>query len=183
MNEDRTFVGAFEAPTTAIISVAFPRMTVGFSLISSMHFSVRNRVAPTPTGSKTQGLESSFARVAATFKAKPNSPSLVSRTQIPPKHLPRQFLSLVLLAVKEVALSSSDNYGRNMNQAPGCFIKWLEKEFTPLREQDFQTLIISRFLATNSDFDKNAMRCLRVILTSVHTQHSVLILVLIKMTT
>lgn len=141
MNENRTFVGAVEAPTTAIISVAFPRMTVGFNLISSMHFSVRNRVAPTPTGSKTQGFESSFARVAATFEAKPNSPSLVSRTQIPPKHPSRQFLNLLILTVKEVALNSLDNYEHSMNQAPSCFIKWLEKEVTPLiREQDFQTL-------------------------------------------
>lgn len=119
MNENRTFVGAVEAPTTAIISVAFPRMTVGFNLISSMHFSVRNRVAPTPTGSKTQGLESSFARVAATFEAKPQQPSLVeSRTQIPPKHLSRQFLNLLILTVKVVALNSLDNYEHSMNQAP-----------------------------------------------------------------
>lgn len=118
MIENRTFVGAVEAPTTAIISVAFPRITVGFNLISSMHFSVRNRVAPTPTGSKTQGLESSFARVAATFEAKPNSPSSVSRTQIPPKHLSRHFVNLLILTVKEVALNSLDNYEHSMNQAP-----------------------------------------------------------------
>lgn len=64
--DDQTFVEPVEAPTTAMISDAFPRMTVGFKWMSSMHFSVRNCVAPTPTGSKTQGFWSSFARVAAT---------------------------------------------------------------------------------------------------------------------
>lgn len=61
-----TFVEPVEAPTTAMISDAFPRITVGFEWISSIHFSVRNVVAPTPTGSRIQGFCSSFARATAT---------------------------------------------------------------------------------------------------------------------
>jgi hypothetical protein len=42
---------------------------------------VRNRVAPTPTGSKTQGLLSSFARVAATCEPNQLPPPLIQPKQ------------------------------------------------------------------------------------------------------
>jgi len=50
---------------TLMISEALPRMIVGRCRSNSLTVSSRNRVAPTPTGSSTQGLPSLFAAAAA----------------------------------------------------------------------------------------------------------------------
>ncbi len=52
-------------PASVRISEALPRMTVGRSATSRCETSVRSDVAPTPTGSRTQGLPATFIASAA----------------------------------------------------------------------------------------------------------------------
>ena len=58
-----------DAAARAMISDALPRMTVGFNLSSWEQVVLRKVVAPTPTGSKTQGWLASLADCIAVSMA------------------------------------------------------------------------------------------------------------------